>query len=366
MQVTVVRAEALLPKGGTGLSNPYVVIQLGKQKYMTSVVPRSLNPEWQEECVLQLPGQLDGAEEHGLTLRVRHRAQWRPDPLLGQASVSLQQLFHDKRKRNNEWFRLHSKSGKTKKTLGSLQLNIQFMEILGQSTRTTPSSNTCGSRSSLSQLRHRLTIKRSKMYKGVSLLLSGTSTVEDSAKDSESEEVATVAIPGSSGCTIRERASPVEKFFSCSTVEENFQTLGFTIHACQEKFQDLNHLPYCSCEATYLSDNSPTCSPSLPQRLPGPPEKACEMGLPLLPNTSIQPETWNKTPLASERLNHQVLPQQDRLQATVPSCLIPEPPGSSPSKMPQGSSSQPQQQEAQGFRECYNSCLNCFGLSINA
>ncbi|XP_038627232.1 rab11 family-interacting protein 2-like isoform X2 [Tachyglossus aculeatus] len=364
MQVTVLRAQALLPKGGTGLSNPYVVIQLGKQKYMTSVVPRNLNPEWQEECVLRLPAQLDGAEEPGLTLRVRHRAQWRPDPLLGQASVPLQQLFHDKTKRKNEWFRLQSKSGKTKKTLGSLQLNIQFMEILGQSTRTSPSSETCGSRSSLSQLRYWLTIKRSKMYKEASLLLSGTSSMEDSAKDSESEEVATAAIPDSSEWTVQERVSPV---FSCSTLEkENSQNLGFTLHACREKFQDLNNLPDHSCEAAYLSDYSSAFGSSLPERLPGVPEEACKMSLPLPPNTPIRSESWNKTPPASKRPKHQALPQQGRLPASLPSYLTPEHAGSSPSKMPQGAGVQPRQQEAQAFQECYNSCLNCFGLSINA
>ncbi|TFK00575.1 PHD finger protein 13-like [Platysternon megacephalum] len=102
LRVAVLSARSLRAKGGAGSSSPYVVIQLQKQKYMTSVVPHSLTPKWREECTLQLPSRLDGAEEHNLVLTAMHHRLHLPDQFLGRLCLPLAQLFCDKARRRNE------------------------------------------------------------------------------------------------------------------------------------------------------------------------------------------------------------------------------------------------------------------------
>nr|XP_020645894.1 rab11 family-interacting protein 2-like isoform X2 [Pogona vitticeps] len=129
LHVVVLRACCLRAKGTTGTSNPYVVIQLQKQKFRTSVLSHCLSPEWHEECTLHLPATLDDLEEHALLLTVMHRSSHHFNQFLGRVCLPLASLFQDKTRRRNEWFVLQSQPGRKEKARGKLQLDIQFLQI---------------------------------------------------------------------------------------------------------------------------------------------------------------------------------------------------------------------------------------------
>lgn len=58
VQVTVLQAKDLKPKGKSGTNDTYTIIQLGKEKYSTSVAEKTLEPVWKEEASFELPGLL--------------------------------------------------------------------------------------------------------------------------------------------------------------------------------------------------------------------------------------------------------------------------------------------------------------------
>ncbi|KAM6221311.1 rab11 family-interacting protein 5 [Rhynchocyon petersi] len=148
VQVTVLRARGLRGKssGAGSTSDAYTVIQLGREKYSTSVVEKTPGcPEWREECSFELPpGALDGllrAQEADagpapwaagaaaaceLVLTTMHRSLIGVDKFLGQATVPLDEVFGAGRAQHTEWYKLHSKAGKREKERGEIQVSIQF------------------------------------------------------------------------------------------------------------------------------------------------------------------------------------------------------------------------------------------------
>lgn len=115
VQVTVLRASGLRGKssGAGSTSDAYTVIQVGREKYSTSVVEKTQGcPEWCEECSFELPpGALDGllrAQEADagpapwasgpnaaceLVLTTMHRSLIGVDKFLGRATVALDEVF---------------------------------------------------------------------------------------------------------------------------------------------------------------------------------------------------------------------------------------------------------------------------------
>ncbi|XP_068922700.1 rab11 family-interacting protein 5 isoform X2 [Petaurus breviceps papuanus] len=147
VQVTVLQARGLRGKGtgGSSTSDAYTVIQVGREKYSTSVVEKSTGcPEWREECVFELaPGALDGllraqdadpdapAPAPGepaceLVLTAMHRSLIGIDKFLGQATVALEEVFRQGRAQHPQWYKLHSKAGKKEKERGEIQVSVQF------------------------------------------------------------------------------------------------------------------------------------------------------------------------------------------------------------------------------------------------
>ncbi|XP_016057985.1 PREDICTED: rab11 family-interacting protein 5 [Miniopterus natalensis] len=147
VQVTVLRARGLRGKssGAGSTSDAYTVIQVGREKYSTSVVEKTPGcPEWREECSFELPpGALDGllrAQESDagpapwaagsaaceLVLTTMHRSLIGVDKFLGQATVALDEVFGAGRAQHTQWYKLHSKPGKKEKERGEIQVTIQF------------------------------------------------------------------------------------------------------------------------------------------------------------------------------------------------------------------------------------------------
>lgn len=79
-------------------------MQVGKEKYQTSVVEKSVAPVWKEEAAFDLPPlhQGGGGERCTLHVHVLHRALVGPDKLLGQAVINLLQLSEDKTRNKTE------------------------------------------------------------------------------------------------------------------------------------------------------------------------------------------------------------------------------------------------------------------------
>lgn len=106
VQVTVLQARGLRIKGKSGTNDAYAVMQVGKEKYQTSVVEKSVAPVWKEEAAFDLPhlggGGGGGTERNTLHVHVLHRALVGPDKQLGQAVINLLQLSEDKTRNKTE------------------------------------------------------------------------------------------------------------------------------------------------------------------------------------------------------------------------------------------------------------------------
>uniref|UniRef100_A0A8D0L1Z0 Rab11 family-interacting protein 2 n=1 Tax=Sphenodon punctatus TaxID=8508 RepID=A0A8D0L1Z0_SPHPU len=129
VQVTVLQAKDLKPKGKNGTNDTYTIIQLGKEKYSTSVAEKTLDPVWKEEASFELPGLLmeGNPEKYILYLIVMHRSLVGLDKFLGQVAINLNDIFEDKQRRKTEWFSLESKQGKRTKDRGEIKVSIQFV-----------------------------------------------------------------------------------------------------------------------------------------------------------------------------------------------------------------------------------------------
>ncbi|XP_055333219.1 rab11 family-interacting protein 2-like [Paramacrobiotus metropolitanus] len=124
VQVTVIRAKNLIPKSKNGeTNNAYVTIQLGKEKFETSVQEKSKSPEWNEECDLRI-ADLTGS----IVLTAYHKHTIGTDDFLGRVELPLQDLnFYERPK--NIWFPLRSKkkdSNKEEKYRGEIQVRLNF------------------------------------------------------------------------------------------------------------------------------------------------------------------------------------------------------------------------------------------------
>lgn len=105
VQATVLQASGLQSKGKNGTNDAYTIIQLGKEKYSTSVAEKTLNPVWREEASFELPGLLlDGNPEiYQLCFIVMHRSLVGLDKFLGQRSINLNEVFDNQQRQKTEW-----------------------------------------------------------------------------------------------------------------------------------------------------------------------------------------------------------------------------------------------------------------------
>lgn len=129
VQVTVLQAAELQAKGKNGTNDAYTIIQLGKEKYSTSVAEKTLSPMWKEEASFELPGLLveGNPEVYELCLIVMHRSLVGMDKFLGQKAVNLNDVFDNKERKKINWYTLDSRPGKKKKERGKIQVSIQFI-----------------------------------------------------------------------------------------------------------------------------------------------------------------------------------------------------------------------------------------------
>ncbi|XP_051510167.1 rab11 family-interacting protein 2-like isoform X2 [Myxocyprinus asiaticus] len=127
-QVTVIQARNLRIKGKNGTNDAYAIMQVGKDKFSTSVAEKCVAPEWKEEATFDLPLFHQGnADRCTLYIIAMHRALVGLDKFLGQAVINLVDLHASRSRKKTGWYKLVDKNGKQDKERGEVLLDIQFM-----------------------------------------------------------------------------------------------------------------------------------------------------------------------------------------------------------------------------------------------
>ena len=110
LQVRVTEARNIPAMDPNGLSDPYVKIQLGRQKFKTKVVKKSLNPQWGEEFGFRV----DDLNEE-LVVYVLDEDKYFNDDFVGQLRVPVSKVFDSEDKSIGPcWYSLQPKHKKSK------------------------------------------------------------------------------------------------------------------------------------------------------------------------------------------------------------------------------------------------------------
>ncbi|XP_078284883.1 rab11 family-interacting protein 1-like [Rhinoraja longicauda] len=183
VQVVVLRARGLRAKGRDGTNDAFVIMQLGKEKFSSSVAEKSREPLWREEAEFELPPLLQqGSADKGTTLYliVTHRALVGLDKFLGQAVIDLRDLYHIKTKSKEGWHKLQSRQGKKEKERGEIEVDIRFVRNNMTASMFDLSMND-KSRSTLGKLKDKLKGKKKDGFSdSASAVLPSISTPVDS------------------------------------------------------------------------------------------------------------------------------------------------------------------------------------------
>ncbi|KAE9599135.1 hypothetical protein Lal_00043878 [Lupinus albus] len=125
--VRVNEAKNLPPMDHNGLSDPYVRLQIGKQRFRTKVIKKCLNPKWDEEFSFSVD---DPNEELVVTVMDEDKLF---DELVGQFEVPMSLVFDEEIKSiGTAWYALQTKSKKLKnKESGEVSLSIYLLEKSG-------------------------------------------------------------------------------------------------------------------------------------------------------------------------------------------------------------------------------------------
>lgn len=120
--VRVLEGRNLPPTDPNGLSDPYVKLQLGKQRSKTKVVKKSLNPSWGEEFSFRVE---DLNEE--LVVSVLDEDKYFNDDFVGQVKIPVSRVFDaDSNSLDTAWYPLQPKNKKFKnKDCGSFSSSFQ-------------------------------------------------------------------------------------------------------------------------------------------------------------------------------------------------------------------------------------------------
>ncbi|XP_043815138.1 C2 and GRAM domain-containing protein At1g03370 isoform X3 [Manihot esculenta] len=123
--IRVMEARNLPATDSNGLSDTYVKVQLGKQKFKTKVVKKNLNPNWGEEFSLRVE---DMNEE--VLISVLDEDKYFNDDFVGQLKVPVSLIFDaDNKSLGTAWYALQPKNKKSKiKDCGEILLGICFSQ----------------------------------------------------------------------------------------------------------------------------------------------------------------------------------------------------------------------------------------------
>ncbi|XP_027185451.1 C2 and GRAM domain-containing protein At1g03370 [Coffea eugenioides] len=119
--VRVIEARDIPPMDPNGFSDPYVKLQLGKQRFKTKVVKKCLNPSWCEEFAFRV----DDLKEE-LLISVLDEDKYFNDDFVGQIKVPISRVFDaPDNSLGTAWYTLQPKNKKAKnKDCGEILLTI--------------------------------------------------------------------------------------------------------------------------------------------------------------------------------------------------------------------------------------------------
>lgn len=110
LSVRVIEARNLPAMDLNGFSDPYVKLQLGRQRWKTKVVKKCLNPSWGEEFSFRVE---DLNEE--LLVSVLDEDKYFNDDFVGQVKVPVNRVFDaDNKSLDTAWYPLQPKNKKSK------------------------------------------------------------------------------------------------------------------------------------------------------------------------------------------------------------------------------------------------------------
>ncbi|XP_006656035.1 C2 and GRAM domain-containing protein At1g03370 [Oryza brachyantha] len=131
--VHVIEARNLPAVDGSGLSDPYAKLQLGRQRAKTKVTKRTLSPAWDEEFAFRV---VDLKDE--LVVVVVDEDRYFSDDFLGQVKVPLSAVLDaENRSLGTQWYQLLPRSKKSKiKDYGEICLTISLSQNYPEETTT--------------------------------------------------------------------------------------------------------------------------------------------------------------------------------------------------------------------------------------
>ncbi|XVF75146.1 hypothetical protein PTKIN_Ptkin13bG0164000 [Pterospermum kingtungense] len=123
--VSVIEARNIPAMDLNGFSDPYVRLQLGRQRSRTKVVKKTLNPNWGEEFSFKV----DDLNEE-LLVSVLDEDKYFNDDFVGHLKLPVSMVFDAHNKSlGTAWYSLHPRNKKSKnKDCGEILLNIYFSQ----------------------------------------------------------------------------------------------------------------------------------------------------------------------------------------------------------------------------------------------
>ncbi|KAK3378095.1 phosphatidylserine decarboxylase-domain-containing protein [Podospora didyma] len=135
LNVVILKARDLAAKDRGGTSDPYLVLTLGDSRHITHSVPKTLNPEWNEQC--QLP--VNGVQSLLFDVCAWDKDRFGKD-YLGEFDLALEEIFSadDKTEQPPMWFPLKSKRPGKKDGVVSGEVLLQFSLFDASNKEATP------------------------------------------------------------------------------------------------------------------------------------------------------------------------------------------------------------------------------------